>query len=493
MRTRLAAAVCGLVAAWLPVVATPTASSAVVAAPVCTVVGTPGSDVLVGTVGRDVLCGRGGNDRLIGRGGDDELRGGRGADELSGGPGDDLARGEQGKDVVQGGDGDDVLRGGKGNDQLDGRDNPRSRDVVRCGPGSADRAFADLGDDVVSGCEVVNQNDPPSGLELKPAAVDENSPVGTLVGKLKATDADPGDKHTFALVSGSGAGDNGSFTIEGRRLLAAKAFDFEADATLSIRVRATDLERATFEESLTVSVTDVAENVAPTAVDDSRTTTEDTSLVLPVSGAGSPAANDTDANGDPLTVTAVSGAVGGSATITAGTIRFTPTANLCGVAAGRFDYTVSDGHGGADVGRVSVNITCVPDNPTAVDDAVTRAEDSAAAPVAVLANDDDADGDALVIGSVTQPANGTVAIIGGGTGLTYEPDPNFCSTTPDTFDYTLAPGGSTATVSVTVTCVDDPPTAVDDTATVVEDSGPTAIAVLANDSTPTVDRSPSSR
>ena len=82
---------------------------------------------------------------------------------------------------------------------------------------------------------------------------------------------------------------------------------------------------------------------------------------------------------------------------------------------------------------------------------------------------------------MTQPANGTVAITGGGTGLTYTPAPNFCSTTPDTFDYTLAPGGSTATVSVTVTCVDDPPTAVDDTATVVRDSGPTAIAVLAND------------
>ena len=34
-------------------------------------------------------------------------------------------------------------------------------------------------------------------------------------------------------------------------------------------------------------------------------------------------------------------------------------------------------------------------------------------------------------------------------------------TTPDTFTYTLAPGGSTATVSVTVTCVDDPPVAVE--------------------------------
>ena len=74
---------------------------------------------------------------------------------------------------------------------------------------------------------------------------------------------------------------------------------------------------------------------------------------------------------------------------------------------------------------------------------------------------------------MTQPANGTVVITGGGTDLTYQPDANYCNTQPaappDTFTYTLDPGGSTATVSVTVTCVDDPPVAVDDTATVAED------------------------
>ena len=91
----------------------------------------------------------------------------------------------------------------------------------------------------------------------------------------------------------------------------------------------------------------------------------------------------------------------------------------------------------------------------------------------MLANDTDVDGGPMTIDSVTQPANGTVVITGGGTGLTYEPDPNYCNdppgTTPDTFTYTLN-GGSTATVSVTVTCVDDAPVAVDDSATVAEDA-----------------------
>ena len=83
----------------------------------------------------------------------------------------------------------------------------------------------------------------------------------------------------------------------------------------------------------------------------------------------------------------------------------------------------------------------------------------------MLANDTDVDGGPMAVDTVTQPANGTVVITGGGTGLTYEPDPNYCNdppgTTPDTFTYTLTPGGSEATVSVTVDCFDDAPTAVD--------------------------------
>ena len=249
---------------------------ALVSAVGCTIVGGPGPDVLEGTPGDDVICGRGGDDLLVARGGDDELRGGRGDDELSGGGGDDLARGEQGQDVVKGGPGDDRLRGGKGNDQMDGRDAAESSDFVRCGPGTADRAFADTGDDVVSGCEVVNQNDPPIGIEFGPATVAENSPVGTLVGTLTAKDPDAGDKHSFSLVSGPGSGDNGLFKIQGKRLLTAGVVDFEADASLSVRVRARDLEGARFATSLTVAVTDLAENAAPVAVDDARTTPEDT-------------------------------------------------------------------------------------------------------------------------------------------------------------------------------------------------------------------------
>ena len=123
--------------------------------------------------------------------------------------------------------------------------------------------------------------------------------------------------------------------------------------------------------------------------------------------------------------------------------------------------------------------------PTAVDDTKTVAEDSGATAIDVLANDTNPDGGPKTIASVTQPAHGTVAITGGGSGLTYTPNPNYCNdgSPTDDFTYTLN-GGSTATVAVTVTCADDNPTAVDDTKTVAEDSGATAIDVLANDTNP---------
>ncbi|WP_028062705.1 calcium-binding protein [Solirubrobacter soli] len=66
----------------------------------CTVLGTPGNDVLVGTDGNDVICGLGGDDRLDGKGGDDLLLGGDGDDILLAGPGADVMRGGGGLDTV---------------------------------------------------------------------------------------------------------------------------------------------------------------------------------------------------------------------------------------------------------------------------------------------------------------------------------------------------------------------------------------------------------
>jgi len=117
--------------------------------------------------------------------------------------------------------------------------------------------------------------------------------------------------------------------------------------------------------------------------------------------------------------------------------------------------------GGTEAGSSNSFSVTADAPPTAVNDSASVNEDSGANTLNVLANDTDPDGGTKSIASVTQPANGTVAITNSGADLTYTPNANYCNnppgTTPDTFTYTLTPGGSSATVSVSVTCINDVP------------------------------------
>ena len=93
------------------------------------------------------------------------------------------------------------------------------------------------------------------------------------------------------------------------------------------------------------------------------------------------------------------------------------------------------------------------------DDTATVNEDSGSNAINVLGNDTDVDGGPKSVATVSEPTNGTAAITG--SGVSYTPDPDYCNAPPgtetDDFTYTLAPGGATATVAVTVDCVDDTP------------------------------------
>ncbi len=113
-------------------------------------------------------------------------------------------------------------------------------------------------------------------------------------------------------------------------------------------------------------------------------------------------------------------------------------------------------------GRVAVDNPggCALATPTAVDDDDTVDEDSGANAIDVLTNDSNGGAPPLFIIAVTQGSNGTVAITGGGSGLTYAPDADFFGA--DSFTYTIENGDSvsdTATVTMTVNNVNDPPVA----------------------------------
>jgi autotransporter-associated beta strand protein len=109
-----------------------------------------------------------------------------------------------------------------------------------------------------------------------------------------------------------------------------------------------------------------------------------------------------------------------------------------------------------ETGNLSVNGSIrVGASPLAVNDNVTTAEDTAGT-FSVMANDYDPDGDIVSLVSVTQGANGSVAI--SGNNVTYTPAANYHGS--DSFTYTVTDsdnGTATATVSVTVTAVNDAP------------------------------------
>jgi hypothetical protein len=195
-------------------------------------------------------------------------------------------------------------------------------------------------------------------------------------------------------------------------------------------------------------------------------------------------ANDSDPDGDPLTVVSVTQPpAGGTASVGAGgqNVVFTPAANFNGSV--NFTYTVSDGQGGTGSANVNVTVTAVNDAPDAVDDVAVTSED-APVTVDVLGNDVDADGDALTITGVSNPTNGTATVVAGGTAVRFTPAPGFSGTGGVSYTVSDGQGGTdTARLTVSVGAVQDAPTAVEDAATTPEDVAVT-INVLANDIDP---------
>ena len=320
-------------------------------------------------------------------------------------------------------------------------------------------------------------DDPPTAVDDL-ATVAEDDPATAIDVLANDPDPDGGPKQIQSATQPAG----GTVVITG----GGSGLTYEPDPGFCNDGTPTDNFTYTLNggSTATVAVTVTCVDQPPTAVDDSATVDEDVSPT-----AVNVLANDTDIDGGPKTISSATDPANGTVTLTGGSpgahtgLRYQPDPDYCndGTPTDNFTYALN---GGSEA-TVSMTVTCVDELPTAVDDSATVTEDDATTAIDVLVNDTDPDGGPKQVNSTTQPANGTVVITGGGTGLTYEPDPDYCNdgTPTDNFTYTLN-GGSEATVSMTVTCVEDDPQAVDDSATVAEDSGATAIEVLANDPDP---------
>jgi subtilisin family serine protease len=298
------------------------------------------------------------------------------------------------------------------------------------------------------GCGVVNAGAAVSGLNVPPpppadtppdAVADTastNEDAATDIAVL-ANDSDPdGDILTVTSVADPPRG-SASINANGTLHYAPDA-NLNGDDTFTYTI--SDGHGGSDSAAVTVHVQPVQD--APDAVNDTATTAEDTALDIAV------LANDTDPDGDGLTVTAVANAVKGTASVNlAGTVHFVPASNATGAAS--FQYTISDGHGGSDTASVAVTISPVNDPPVALDDSATTISPNPVT-ISVLTNDTDVEGSALSVAGVSDPPHGTAVANTNGT-ITYTPDAGYSG--PDAFGYTASDGSAVsnvATVSISV-------------------------------------------
>jgi hypothetical protein len=132
--------------------------------------------------------------------------------------------------------------------------------------------------------------------------VKENVAAATVIGTLSSTDPDTGDSFTYSLVSGTGDSDNSAFTIDGDALKINASPDFETKSSYNIRVRTTDADGESYEETLTISVNDL--NEAPTALSLSANSVNENVAANTVIGTFTSTDPDT---GDSFTYSLVSG------------------------------------------------------------------------------------------------------------------------------------------------------------------------------------------
>ena len=218
---------------------------------------------------------------------------------------------------------------------------------------------------------------------------------------------------------------------------------------------------------LTITVTSV--NDAPIANADTATLLED-ALATTIDVLS----NDTDVDGDTLSITAAS-ATSGTVSFSGSDVIYTPNSNFNGTAT--VNYTVSDGTDSA-AGELTITVTSVNDAPVANADTFTILEDASATTIDVLSNDTDVDGDTL---SITAASATSGAVSFSGSDVIYTPASDFNGTA--TVNYTVSDGTDSAAgeLTITVTSVNDAPVANADTATLLEDALATTIDVLSND------------
>jgi hypothetical protein len=291
--------------------------------------GSPGRDVIVGSAGADRIEGGAGNDLICAGPGADVVSGGGGNDRVVGGPGGDLLRGNAGNDRIEGGKGRDLCLGGGGSNRLTGCERGKSPETTR-----ANRA--------------------PLAKDLTFSS-DEDSPKSIAVGEL-ASDED-GDPLSIVSLDTSGTVGNVAIVDGGAALRFNPAGRFDSvaagqSAQDSFRYSVSDSHGGSGSGRVTVSVSGIDD--PPRAADD-QGEVEENAGATPLAVLG----NDTDVDGGPKLVAAVTQPAHGTAAVGSEglDVNYQPNPGYCndGEAPDSFTYTLN----GGSTATVQVAVACV--------------------------------------------------------------------------------------------------------------------------------------
>ncbi len=312
------------------------------------------------------------------------------------------------------------------------------RELENTAPVAIDDATSTAEDTAVSGTVASNDSDP------------ENSPLTfTVIGVVS--------NGTISMNS------NGTYTF-------TPSLNYNGVVLVNYQVCDNGLPSYCDTGLLTITVNAV--NDIPDAINDVATTNED----IPVSG--NVLSNDIDVDGGALTATLVSPPSSGTFVLnTNGTFTYTPVVNFSGTVT--ITYQACDGSNLCDQAQLTITVNGVNDSPVANDDFLTTPEDVVLTGT-VSGNDTDDNTAALTYSLITPPASGSFVLSSNGN-FTYTPAANYNGVV--TLVYSACDSQSScdnATVTITVSPINDAPVAVDDNYSINEETNLTG-TVAPND------------
>ncbi len=279
-----------------------------------------------------------------------------------------------------------------GSVELDGETITFTPDADLCGDGAAgfDYTTSDGNGGTDTGhvsIDLACENDAPVAVD-DGLGMTENDPATDVTSAILDNDTDV--DHDSLTVSGVDSAFGGNVELADGTVTFTPTADLCGPDTAGFEYDISDGHGGTDHAAVSIDIT--CANEAPVAHNDNRSGTEDTDVVI---DGGDLTSNDTDGDGDPLTVDSLENLTGGTAELV-GRHRHLHARipDLCGNDAAGFDYVVSDGQD-SDTGHVTIGLECVNDAPGGGQRHRTDRPGLGGADYNVLDNDTDTEHDGL--------------------------------------------------------------------------------------------------